>query len=453
MLRSARSFISAIGFAVVAVPLVCGFSGAAHGQGKRIGSYIWSTNQSFDPPSDLRLQVQTALTTDSDGRVWLAYLDAEYRRAPATSFGSITMPEQWHAWPRRVILRSSEDQGRTFGPPRVLSKTGSDQALAADTKGNLYGAWAQTDPPPSLPIGRPRAILGERRIVLQQLRVGNDVAPAFQPISWNEQRDLAEAHISLDQAGDIHVVGIDTGFASDQPRPPRKIKLLYARATTGGETIFEHELESLDHFPQVAVSGNLVIVVGPNGFVRSLDGGKTFSKPTPREFGQRLARIALSPDGKSIYVVGDIPVGLASYAPKRGLKLHRSRDAGESWETFRIDDADRATAWRFPAIHVEKSGRAHIIWMDDRAGSGAVHHAYSDDDGRTFSPNEVISDQSFVFPGDASYVHVALNKGTWIGAYISITSVSGTLIAAWSDQRAGLRKSVVYYATAAQSAR
>jgi hypothetical protein len=50
----------------------------------------------------------------------------------------------------------------------------------------------------------------------------------------------------------------------------------------------------------------------------------------------------------------------------------------------RVDDARRASAWRYPAIHVDARGRVHVIWIDDRSGSGALYHPYSDDAGASF---------------------------------------------------------------------
>ena len=123
--------------------------------------------------------------------------------------------------------------------------------------------------------------------------------------------------------------------------------------------------------------------------------------------------------------------------------MQMSTDGGRTWRTKRVDDAARATAWRYPAVHVDPKGRVHVAWMDDRAGFGAIYHAYSDDAGATFSPNTRLSDKTFPFPANAPPPPPATQNGTWVGDYLSLTTVGDLAIVAWSDQRAGKPKSVV----------
>lgn len=414
----------------------------ALGQGKEIGGYVWSQNQSFGPASESHIQVQPALTSDTRGNVWLVYLDADVRKIAPMAMGAVTIPGGWSASPRRVVLRVSEDQGRSFGPVRIVSQNGGDAEIAASGNGKVYLAF--TDLEQHGPrTGNQRSALGASKIIVARIDPAGASEQRFTPLPWDAEKQHAEPSLAIDARGVRHVAGIDTGFLTG--RSPRKITLLYGTSPESGVT--PRELESVGHNPQIAIYAQQVFIAGPSGYVHSRDGGKTFSRFIAREFGQRLARTGFSPDGRTLYVVGDTPVGAPSYAARRGLKLHISVDRGETWEISRVDDADRASAWRFPAMHIERSGRVHIVWMDDRSGYGGVYHAYSDDGGRSFSPSVRISDAPFVFPAKAPLTAVAINEGTWIGAHMSITSVAGTLLVAWSDQRAGLRKSALYYVT------
>jgi hypothetical protein len=120
-----------------------------------------------------------------------------------------------------------------------------------------------------------------------------------------------------------------------------------------------------------------------------------------------------------------------------------SADGGRTWSVKRVAGAGAARASRYPTIHVSERGRIHIVWMDDRNGSGALYHVYSDDFGAHFSPETKITDAPFLFPADAPPPPPATQNGTWIGDYISITTIGETVVAAWSDQRDGTPKSVV----------
>jgi hypothetical protein len=84
--------------------------------------------------------------------------------------------------------------------------------------------------------------------------------------------------------------------------------------------------------------------------------------------------------------------------------------------------------------------------MDDHEGYGAVYHAYSDDRGRSFSNASRVSDVRFSFPANAPPPPPGTQTGTWIGDYMSVTTVSDNIVVAWSDQRAGLTLSAVYIA-------
>ena len=191
--------------------------------------------------------------------------------------------------------------------------------------------------------------------------------------------------------------------------------------------------------PVTAETTQGTFVIGTFGFCQSSDNGVSFSISTRHKFGDKLVTVATNISRNTIYVVGDSTMS--------GLYLQSSEDGGKTWRQSRIDDAKQSQAWRYPAAHVDSSGRLHVVWMDDRTGYGALYHAYSDDGGKSFSKNNRISDQPFPFPADAPWPPPATQNGTWIGNYLAITSVEGRVIVAWSDQRSGHSRSTVYVST------
>jgi hypothetical protein len=155
-----------------------------------------------------------------------------------------------------------------------------------------------------------------------------------------------------------------------------------------------------------------------------------------RSFGAELVRAAVSTDRRAVYVVGDSVSG--------GLMLSVFVDAGRNWRVSRIAADERASPWRYPTVTVGPDDRVHVIWMEDRDGSGAIYNAYSDDRGVTFSAAARVCDAPFPFPAGAPAAAHANQDGTWIGDYLSATTVGHEVVVAWSDQRRGTPQSVVY---------
>ena len=83
--------------------------------------YRWSTNVVIAPPEAGKQRGETALVTDGKDRVWLSYLDADYKQLPNG---------KWIAFPRKVVLLSSMDQGRSFTNPQILSAMGAASGRA-----------------------------------------------------------------------------------------------------------------------------------------------------------------------------------------------------------------------------------------------------------------------------------------------------------------------------------
>ncbi|MBV9633062.1 MAG: exo-alpha-sialidase [Methylobacteriaceae bacterium] len=399
--RPCRSLTLAVG-ALTAMLLPVGASAA--------DVYSWSPNVAAAQPPEDHQQGETALATDAKGRIWLAFIDAQYHRVATGN---------WIDWPRAVRLFVSSDGGRTFDAQPDLGEPAGDQALAADRKGRVFASYVQYS---DSSAGRL-----QQQIVVRRLDEEQPANTSCLP--WDDKTRHDQSSIHIGAGGDLYVIGADIGG-------PDARGLLFARSLDDGRTCLQAQrLAGLAELPQVVEAAQATLIVGPGGYYTSKDHGVTFSVRRTRRFGQKLVRVDVSPDRKRVYVVGDSVSG--------GLVLSISEDGGNTWSVTHIGAADQVRAWRYPAVHVNEDGRVHIVWIDDRGGSAALYHVYSDDGGARFSTATKISDAPFIFPADAPPPPPATQDGTWIGDYLSLTTFGKTVVVAWSDQRAGTPKSVV----------
>ena len=361
--------------------------------------YRWSTNLVIAPPDAGKQRGETALVTDSKDRIWLSYLDADYKQLPNG---------KWIAFPRKVVLLSSIDQGHSFANPQVLSAMGGDESLAVNNRGNVYASWVQYSYDQSHKLNQ--------KIVIQP--IGSNAGNPVECLTWDPNISHDQSHIQIGDDGAIHILGADIN-----PKSRGKSGLLYAKSVDGGKTCTNQQrLDNVGQLPQLASIAEALLIAGPQGFLVSRNNGDSFSTLNHHAFGDKLTRLAVSPDRRDIYVVGD--------SIQNGLSVQTTNDGGNTWHTSRVDTATNATSWRYPAIHVDEKGRIHVVWMDDRNGYGAVYHAYSDDRGKTFSENSRVSDQNFSFPGSAPPPPPATQEGTWIGDYLSVTTIHDKVIVA-----------------------
>lgn len=383
----------------------------------RSAVYQWSANVAVAPAEAGRQRVETALAADGKGRVWLSYLDTEYKKHP---------DGKWIAWPRRVMLWSSTDQGATFANPRVLSEMGGDESLAVDAAGNLHAAWVQ--------YFREGDRLKQRIVARRIGDTAEGDGPALECLPW-EADTMAhdQSHLTPGADGTMHLFGTDI-----HPRHKGKPPLLHARIVNGGKACGKAAtVASLGQLPQAAAGPKGLVAVGTGGTQRSTD-GLSFTPGKPMPFGDKLVRVAASPDRKRVHVVGD--------NSWNGLWVYTSLDAGDTWTRSQVVTPGTAKAWRFPAVHVDGTGRVHVVWMDDHEGFGAIYHASSDDRGQTFGAPSRVSDAQFPFPAKAPPPPPGTQDGSWIGDYLSLVSVRDAVVVAWSDQRAGPTLSTVYVA-------
>src|SRR5580704_4440608 len=158
---------------------------------QRAQAYRWSENITIAPPENGKQRAETELATDSDGRVWLLYLDTDYQQ---------TKNGTWIAWPRRLTALTSTNEGRSFGDPRVLSQMGGNAAIAAAPNGGVYVSWVQYSYD---------TFKGPQQKITVQHVDNLDADPPLQcPIWTNGQRhDQSAIYVSND--GTLHILGRD----------------------------------------------------------------------------------------------------------------------------------------------------------------------------------------------------------------------------------------------------
>jgi hypothetical protein len=169
---------------------------------------------------------------------------------------------------------------------------------------------------------------------------------------------------------------------------------------------------------------------------KSTDGGKTWvtTQTMPFAYENANPRFAVSSKGvlHIIYQRNPKP-DLAGY----GDVYHQaSTDGGKTWSEPKSlgDDAEKDMFVQvIPNISVAPNGRVDAVWWDTRSDPGTrsndVYYSYSNDDGRTWSKNQRITDQS-----------VDRRIGVWGNNYDitsppSILALDEYAIFGWDDTR------------------
>lgn len=184
-------------------------------------------------------------------------------------------------------------------------------------------------------------------------------------------------------------------------------------------------------------------------FTKSLDGGRSFTKPTKvvsflepsyrprnaffRSWGAAFPQAATGPNGE-VYLVYT-----ARPPDKRmddgDIYFVRSLDGGKTWSRpKRINDDETDRFQFFPAIAVAPNGTIHVMWGDFRDDrSEARYHIYyskSDDKGESWIENARVTD----FPSNPNY---GFPNGLFIGDYFSVKATDEDVYLTWADTRLG----------------
>ncbi len=166
---------------------------------------------------------------------------------------------------------------------------------------------------------------------------------------------------------------------------------------------------------------------------RSLDGGRTWaaarrvSAPTDSVVFEQPA---VAVDGATTYVA--YVTGTAAGA--WDVVLATSTDAGATWRHRRVNDEPSPCATHaLPALAVDTARHvAHLAWLENRFGDGAVAYAVCPQDASLpCGRNEAVSDAPFTFT-------TSRDPARWHGDYVGLAlAPPDALWAAWSDTRTG----------------
>jgi hypothetical protein len=169
---------------------------------------------------------------------------------------------------------------------------------------------------------------------------------------------------------------------------------------------------------------------------KTTDGGKTWTttQTMPFSYDNAGARFAVGPEGQLHIIYGRNPrPELSGYGD---IYAQSSTDGGKTWtdaKNLTDDDPARLVGQFIPNISVAPNGRVDAVWWDTRDDPGIrsndVYYSYSTDDGRTWSANKRISDQS-----------VDRRVGVWgnnydISSPPAITSTNAYAVFGWDDTR------------------
>lgn len=180
--------------------------------------------------------------------------------------------------------------------------------------------------------------------------------------------------------------------------------------------------------------------------VKSLDGGKTFTKPVHvdylpemdyelpptlfRAWVSMMPQIDIGPNKEIYLVVGAKP-------DDSDIFFYRSLDGGETWSIAKKINDDRTSRDQFiPAISVSPNGTIHVSWADRRDDPKDIeYHIYytkSGDRGDTWMENVRVTD----YPSNPNY-----GLYLYIGDYFSIYATDEDVYVSWTDTRLGSRGS------------
>lgn len=163
-----------------------------------------------------------------------------------------------------------------------------------------------------------------------------------------------------------------------------------------------------------------------------------------RLFGTVFPRAAVGPNNELYVVYGAVQRGKEG-RDDGDIFFVRSLDGGESWsEPVRLNDDNTDSLQFFPAISVDPKGVIHVMWGDFRddvrGASYNIYYTRSEDRGETWGfvdeesgirianvrVSDAPSNPNFGFPG-----------GRFIGDYFSIASTEEDVYMVWADTRLG----------------
>ena len=154
-----------------------------------------------------------------------------------------------------------------------------------------------------------------------------------------------------------------------------------------------------------------------------------------RFWGSSFSHLGVGPNEELYMVFSAAPSGDPS--DDADVMFVRSMDGGQTWSRppMRVNDDRTSGIQFFPAIDVSPDGRIHLMWADTRDDPGIdlryhIYYAVSEDNGESFSINSRVTDSAsnpnFGFPG-----------GQFIGDYMGIAATDEDVYLVWPDTRLG----------------
>ena len=315
--------------------------------------------------------------------------------------------------PDSYWVARSGDGGLTFDEPTKIAGPHTFQtSLAVDRKsGRLFASWLQSNPGATMCI-LCFAQTGIPIVVTRSDDGGRTWSPPAQVSDAGRMRVGAPA-LAVDPDGNPAVLYLDYGSDRvDWENLPGaydgKFSVVMARSGDGG----------LRWEPGKVVDADMV----PSGrFLVYLPVSPAFA------IGSNGNMYAVWADGRS----GD-----------SDILLRRSTDDGKTWS--KPVQVNRGTVGDgvpqdMPSVSVSPGGRVDVVYSDrtiDRRGSTAdILLSSSSNSGRSFSKSFRLSDQSSnrkIGPAGSPF-----NEEADFGTKISVTSLAGGAVAAWTDTRNG----------------
>ena len=283
-----------------------------------------------------------------------------------------------------IFFARSTDGGLTFSePPENLSEnTGSSTEPQISVEGNnVYVVW-EDDTPGINDIFFARSTDGGLTFSEPPQNISESTGVSFNP------------HISSD-GDNVYVVWQDN-------TPGGGADIFFSRSTDGGLTFSEppenlSENTGFSSQPQISVEGNNVYVVWVDSspgnsdifFVRSTDGGLTFSEP-PENISESTGnslRPQISSDGDNVYVVWQ--------SVNEDIFFSRSTDGGLTFSEPPQNLSENTGSSFSPEISSD-GDNVYVVWYDDTTPDDDfdIFFATSTDGGLTFSelPDNNISE-------------------------------------------------------------
>ncbi|MCC6213244.1 MAG: exo-alpha-sialidase [Polyangiaceae bacterium] len=206
---------------------------------------------------------------------------------------------------------------------------------------------------------------------------------------------------------------------------------------------------------------HLAVVAGPRGerthpfgdarsevrYSSSADGGRTFSAPVrvngaeePVPFYFSNAQVVADPSRRAVHVA--YPAGGPDLRWR--IVVATTRDGGQTWSRRYAEDDPPCAHHMTPRLELDpRTGDLHLLWAENRGGSGRMVYTRCPGAGGACDPNEALSDVPFAAYG------VVRHASWWRGEYdvLLLDPQRRVLHAVWTQpvDEAGVPTSRVFY--------